>query len=79
MSKECSVTSLGMPSMSEGIHVNISAFTWRKSTSTSSYLGSISELIRSVLSLELLGLRGTVLVASAGSKLPTCRLDRESH
>jgi hypothetical protein len=74
MSKECSTTSLSMPSMFEGLHANTSAFTWRKSTNTSSYLGSSSELIRNVFSLELLGSRGMVFVASAGSKLPACCL-----
>jgi hypothetical protein len=39
ISKACSVTSLGMPGISEGLHVNMSAFARRKSTSTTSYLG----------------------------------------
>jgi hypothetical protein len=57
-----------MLGMSEGLHANISAFARRKSTITSSYLGSSWELIRNVISPELLGSRGTVFVASAGSK-----------
>jgi hypothetical protein len=36
----CSVTSLGIPFMSEGFHVNTSRFALRKSTSALSYLGS---------------------------------------
>ena len=29
MFKECSVTSLGMPGMSEGLHANIDIFAWK--------------------------------------------------
>ena len=70
MSKECSVTSLGMPSMSEGLHANTSTFEWRKSTSTTSYLGLRLELILNALPLEASGLRKMSLVSSAGLKLP---------
>jgi hypothetical protein len=73
ISSECSATSLGMPGMSEGLHAKISAFAWRKSTSTASYLGSSSEPIRTFLSASLLGSRGTDLTALAGSKLPAWR------
>jgi hypothetical protein len=59
MSKECSATSLGMPGMSEGLHVNMSLFTWTKSTSTASYLESRAVPTRTVLPSELLGSRGT--------------------
>jgi hypothetical protein len=70
ISSECSVTSLGMPGMSEGLHAKTSAFVRRKSTSTASYLGSSSEPIRICLEALLLGSRGTDLTVSAGSKLP---------
>jgi hypothetical protein len=70
MSSECSATSLGMPGMSEGLHVKTSAFAWRKSTSTASYLGSSPEPIRICLEASLLGSRGMALTVSAGSKLP---------
>jgi hypothetical protein len=73
ISSECSATSLGMPGMSEGLHAKTSVFVWRKSTSTASYLGSISEPIRICLEVSLLGSRGTDLTASAGSKLPAWR------
>jgi hypothetical protein len=45
MSEECSVTSLKMLDMSEGLHANISAFEWRKSMGTASYLDLSQELI----------------------------------
>jgi hypothetical protein len=85
MSSECSATSLGMPGMSEGLHAKISAFAWRKSTSTASYLGSSSEPILTFLPVSLLGSRETDLTASAGSKLPVWRfasgasLERQSR
>jgi hypothetical protein len=85
MSSECSVTSLGMPGMSEGLHTKISAFARRKSTSTASYLGSSSEPILTFLSVSLLGSRETDLIASDGSKLPAWRfasgasLERQSR
>jgi hypothetical protein len=62
-----------MPSMSQGLHANTSAFVRRKSTSTTSYLGSSSEPIRTCLQASLLGSRGTDLTASAGSKLSAWR------
>ena len=52
MSKACSKTSLGMPSMSEGLHANISAFARRKSMSTASYLLSRVALTLSARSLQ---------------------------
>ena len=52
MSKACSATSLGMLGMSEGLHANMSAFTWRKSTSMASYLMSRVALILSARSSE---------------------------
>ena len=70
ISKECSATSLGMPGMSEGLHANMSVFARRKSTSTTSYLGSRLELILNALPLEVPGSRKTSLVSTAGSKLP---------
>jgi hypothetical protein len=70
MSNECYATSLGMPGMSEGLHAKTSAFVRRKSTSTTSYLGSSPEPIRTCLEASLLGSRGTDLTVSAGSKLP---------
>jgi hypothetical protein len=73
ISSECSATSLGMMGMSEGLHANTSAFARRKSTSTTSYLGSSSEPIRTCLQASLLGSRGTDLTASAGLKLPAWR------
>jgi hypothetical protein len=69
MSSECSVTSLGMPGMSEGLHAKMLAFARRKSMSTTSYLGSSSEPIRICLEASPLGSRGTDLAISAGSKL----------
>ena len=74
MSKECLVTFLGMPGMSEGLHANTSVFARRKSTRTTSYLGSRLELILNTLPFEASGLRKMSLVSSAGSKLPTWRL-----
>jgi hypothetical protein len=44
----CSATSLGIPFMSEGFHVNMSRFTLRKSMSVLSYLGSSGVPIQSV-------------------------------
>jgi hypothetical protein len=68
ISKECSVTSLEMPGMFEGLHANMSLFAQRKSTSTTSYLGSRVVPTRTVLLLEPLGSRGSSLTPSAGSK-----------
>jgi hypothetical protein len=47
-----------MPGMSEGLHAKISAFAWRKLTSTASYLGSSSEPTLTFLPALLLGSRG---------------------
>ena len=69
MSKACSVTSLDMPGMSEGLHANISAFAWRKSTSMASYLLSRVVLTFNVRPLEQLGSIGTSLTISMGSKV----------
>jgi hypothetical protein len=74
ISKECSATSIGMPEISEGLHTNILALAQRKSTSTTSYLGSSSELTFNILSLKPLGSRGMALTISADSKLSVCRL-----
>jgi hypothetical protein len=49
MSRECSATSLGMPGISEGLHVKMSALEQRKSTSTTSYFGSRVELTLNAL------------------------------
>jgi hypothetical protein len=62
------MTSLGMPGMSKGLHANMSLFARRKSMSTASYLGSRAVPTRTVLLLELLGLRGTSLTPLMGSK-----------
>jgi hypothetical protein len=53
MSTECSATSLGMPSISEGLHAKLSAFARRKSTSTTSYFGSRVELFGLLHSLDV--------------------------
>jgi hypothetical protein len=37
MSRECSMTSLGMPGISEGLHTKMPVLVRRKSTSTISY------------------------------------------
>src|SRR5680860_634690 len=37
--KWCSITSLGTPDMSDGVHANMSEFALRKATSALSYLG----------------------------------------
>ena len=63
------MTSLRMPSMSEGLHTNTSTFAQRKSTNTASYLGSRLELILNTLPSRALGSRRMSLVSSAGSKL----------
>ena len=70
MSKACSATSLGMPVMSEGLHVNTSAFARRKSTSMASYLRSRVALILSARSSRQAGSTGMSLTASVGSKVP---------
>ena len=66
MSKACSVTSLGVPDMSEGLHANMSVFAQRKSTSTAPYLLPRVALTLSTRSFEHVGSTGTSLTASAG-------------
>jgi hypothetical protein len=39
MAKWCSITSLGMPGISDGVQANMSEFAHRKVTSALSYLG----------------------------------------
>jgi hypothetical protein len=68
ISKECSVTSLRMPGMSEGLHANMSLFARRKSMSTASYLGSRVVPMHTLLLLEPLGSRGISLTPSTGLK-----------
>jgi hypothetical protein len=61
-----------LPGISERLHTKMSALAWRKSTSTTSYFGSRVELALNVLPSGAAGSRGTSLVCSAASKLPTC-------
>ena len=72
-SRECSVTPLGMPGKSEGLHAKMFVLARRKSMSTTSYLPSRVALICNTLLSEWLGSRGTFLIPSVGSKLPACR------
>jgi hypothetical protein len=68
----CSATSLGIPFMSEGFHVNTSRFALRKSKSALSYLGSSVIPIRSIRpSLETTA----SLTSLAGSKEQAARMD----
>jgi hypothetical protein len=46
--RQCSITSLGIPSICDGSHANTSAFAWRKATSVSSYFSSRSPAMRVV-------------------------------
>jgi hypothetical protein len=57
MSNLCSITSLGIPDISDIYHAMISRFSWRKVMSASSYLASRPMLIRSFFS-RLLGQLG---------------------
>ena len=66
--KACLVTSLGIPSMSEGFHAKMSRLAQRKLTSVPSYLGERAVPMRTVLSAELLGSTRTSLTFSTGSK-----------
>ena len=66
--KACSVTSLRIPSISEGFHTNMSRLAQRKSTSAPSYLGERVVPMRTVFSVELLGSTRTSLMFSVGSK-----------
>ena len=56
--KVCSVTCLGMPGMSEGLHAKMSLLAQRKSVSVLSYLEESMVPMRTTLPSELLGLRG---------------------
>jgi hypothetical protein len=46
--RQCSITSLGIPGISDGFHANTSAFAWRKATSASSYFSSKPPAMRVV-------------------------------
>jgi hypothetical protein len=59
MSRECLVTSLGMPGIFERLHAKMSALAWRKSTSTTSYFGSRVELTLNALPSAAAVSRGT--------------------
>ena len=48
-SKECSASSLGTPGMSDGFHVKMSQFSWRKEVSAPSYAESRLAPITAVL------------------------------
>jgi hypothetical protein len=61
-----------MPDISEGLHANMSALAQRKSTSSTSYFGSRVELTLNALPWGATGSRGSSLVCSAASKLPSC-------
>jgi hypothetical protein len=58
ISKVCSVTSLGMTGISEGLHAKMSMFARRKSTITVSYLGSRVALMLNAFSLWVGGVEG---------------------
>ena len=64
----CSVTSLGMTTMSLGLHAKMSLLAWRKSMSALSYLEESVVPMRTTLPLELLGSMRTSLVPSIGQK-----------
>ena len=66
--KACSVTSLGMPGMSEGFHAKMSLLARRKPMSTLSYSKESVVPMRTALPLEPLGSMGTSLAPSTGSK-----------
>ena len=68
--KVCSVTSLGMPSMSEGFHAKMSLLAQRKSTSALSYLEESVVPMRTVFTLVLPRTMRTSLEPSVGSKDP---------
>ena len=55
--KACSVTSLGMPSMSKGLHAKMSLLVRRKLTSALSYLEESVVPMHTTLPLEPLGSR----------------------
>jgi len=57
-----------IPNISEGFHVNMALFMWRKSMSTTCYLGDREVLTCIVLPSTEIGLSGTSLTSSMGSK-----------
>jgi hypothetical protein len=77
--KEYSVTSLGMPSISEGFHVKMSLFVQRKSTSALSYLGESEAPMRATFPSGLLGSIKTSLVTSVGSEDPADHLESGAY
>ena len=68
--KVCSVTSLGMPGISEGLHGKMSLLSWRKPMSALSYSEESVVPMRTVLPSELLGSMRTSLKPSADSNDP---------
>ena len=61
--KCCSITSLGTPDISDGVHANMSEFALRKATSALSYLGG--KLVPMVmLAPEPFASRGTCFVTT---------------
>ena len=68
--KVCSVTSLGMPSISEGFHTKMFLLSRRKSTSALSYSGDGVVPMRIVLPSEPLGSMRTSLEPSTDSNDP---------
>ena len=72
--KACSVTSLRMPSMSEGFHAKMSLLAWRKPTSVLSYSEESVVPMRTTLPSEPLGSMRTSLAPSTDSKDPADRL-----
>ena len=68
--KVCSVTSLGMPGISEGFHAKMSLLSRRKSTSALSYSEERVVPMRTILPSELLGSMRTSLKPSADSNDP---------
>jgi hypothetical protein len=65
-SKECSTSSLGIPSMLDGFHAKMSQFSQRKEVSTPSYAGSRLAPITAVLCGSP-SRRMMVLVATTGA------------
>ena len=72
--KACSVTSLRMPSMSEGFHTKMSLLARRKSTSALSYLEESVVPMRTTLPSVLPRSMRTSLEPSTSSKDPTDHL-----
>jgi hypothetical protein len=73
--KACSVTFLRMPGISEGFHMKMSLFMWRKLMSALSYLGESEALMCTTFPSKLLGSMRTSLVPSMGSKDSDDRLE----